>query len=820
MPFGLANAPAIFQRFIQWVLREYLDVFCFVYLDDILIFSKTRDQHVVHVSKVLDALMKNNLTASAEKCSFFSDSVTFLGFIITTSGIEMDPAKLSTIRDWPYPENLGQLQKFLGFANFYRRFISHFSSIVTPLTSLTGKNVQTVSLLQQKPAMDAFKLLRDLFISAPFLLHFDFAKPRVLQVDSSGFALSGILSQKDLDGKLRPVAYYSKKLSPAEQRWQVHDQELGAIVACFLEWRSWLANTNVPVMVLSDHANLRYFMNSQSLTPRQARWAAMLSMYNFEILHTPGKLNPADPASRRPDFDDRKSHSEKVVLLGHRVLDISRVEVLFPTSVSSVTFDTSFAAADPFIVHCLKELYIYDDSLLHKTSALFSFTGDLWWYRDRLYVPPAFRQFLLGHFHGNLLCGHWGILKTLDLISRTFSWPGLREDVSAFVARCVRCQQIKVDHRAPQGELIPLPIPDRPWSTIGVDFIVKLPVSGGFDSIMVVVDHYSKSAHFIPAKESWTAQILAEQFLSSVFKLHGLPDKIVSDRGATFVSKFWTALLRQLRIQPAPSTAFHPATDGQVERVNAILEDYLRHFVSLDQADWSSLLPCAEFSYNNSPSSSTSLSPFFSIHGFHPRFNSLTTPSPVPAADDWLLALQHTQSALRSALTLAKESQAKFYNRGRRAADTYAPGALVWLSRRHLRTSRPCTKLDVRRIGPLTVDRMVGRNAVKLLLPASLSRLHPVFNLSLVSPYLAPVAAPGPHDAAIPVSLAVDLQTPISSILGFRSLRQNSFEYLVRDSNTSTLNDAWVPLQDLPFTIRPFLRRFHLMFPSFGPCPC
>lgn len=145
--------------------------------------------------------------------------------------------------------------------------------------------------------MKAFKTLVSLFTSSPFLLHFDFNKPRILQVDCSGVALSGILSQMDENNCLRPVAYHSKKLTPAEQQWQVHDQELGAIVACFVEWRCWLAGTNQPVVVLSAHVNLKYFMTSQHLTPRQARWASLLSMYHFEILHTPGKLNPADPAS-------------------------------------------------------------------------------------------------------------------------------------------------------------------------------------------------------------------------------------------------------------------------------------------------------------------------------------------------------------------------------------------------------------------------------------------------------------------------------------------------------------------------------------------
>lgn len=246
-----------------------------------------------------------------------------------------------------------------------------------------------------------------------------------------------------------------------------------------------------------------------------------------------------------------------------------------------------------------------------------------------------------------------------------------------------------MDHRRPQGEVIPLPIPDRPWSTIGVDFVVKLPVSSGFDLVMVVVDHFSKTAHFVPANESWDAKTFASRFVESVFCLHGLPDKIVSDWGTVFMSKFWTDVLHQLRISPAPSTAFHPATDGQVERVNAVMEDYLRYFVNFRQDDWVAWLPLAEFAYNNTPSSSTGASPFFSCYGFHPRFNSLTSASKVPAADLWVRQLQNIQDALVEALQLAKESQARFYNKHRRVADVLLPGDLVWLSRRNLRTARP-----------------------------------------------------------------------------------------------------------------------------------
>lgn len=329
------------------------------------------------------------------------------------------------------------------------------------------------------------------------------------------------------------------------------------------------------------------------------------------------------------------------------------------------------------------------------------------------------RQMILEQVHNAPAAGHWGVMKTLELLTRTFDWPNSRADVLTFCSSCRSCQAVKVDHRAPQGTLMPLPIPDRPWSKIGVDYIVKLPLSKGFDSVMVVVDHFSKSAHCIPAKETWKADQLAEAFVDQIFRLHGLPETIVSDRGTTFMSHFWNLVVSQLKINPTPSTAFHPQTDGQVERINALLEDYLRHYVSLEQTDWAHWLALAEFSYNNTPSASTKCSPFFAIHGFHPRFNSLVASSNIPAADEFVAHLQNVQNQLVENLTRAKEAQSRFYNKGRRVDVSYSPGEYVWLSRRHIKTRRQISKLDVRRLGPFKVKRMIGKNAVELeLTPA------------------------------------------------------------------------------------------------------
>lgn len=203
------------------------------------------------------------------------------------------------------------------------------------------------------------------------------------------------------------------------------------------------------------------------------------------------------------------------------------------------------------------------------------------------------RKFILEHYHAYPTVGHWGITKTLDLISWTFVWHNMCDDILTMIKFCEGCQKVDRDLRPPQGAMMPILIPGKPWSTLGVDFIVKLPISSGYDSVMVVVDHYSKVAHFIQAKESWSAAQLADLFVKEGFRLHGLPEKLVSDRGTVFMSNFWKAVCKKLSISCAPSTAYHPQTDGQVDRTNATLEDYLRHFVGERQDDWVSWLPLA-----------------------------------------------------------------------------------------------------------------------------------------------------------------------------------------------------------------------------------
>ena len=366
----------------------------------------------------------------------------------------------------------------------------------------------------------------------------------------------------------------------------------------------------------------------------------------------------------------------------------------------------------------------------------------------------------------------------------------------------------------PFGLLHPLEIPDRPWLSITMDYIVKLPPSHGYDSIWVVCDRLTRYAHFIPCNETLDAPGLAWLFLDRIFRYHGLPDSIISDWGSTFVSAFWKELTTLLQVKHKASTAYHPQTDGLSERTNQTLEAFLRAYVSYQQDDWVDYLPLAEFAFNNNVNLSTNMSPFYANFGFHPSFEPrLTQTTNVPAAADLATRLERLHGELRAELKAAQEHQARYYNQQVSESPCYQPDQLVWLLRRNIKTTRPSNKLDHRRLGPFPIDRVISDIAYKLRLPTSLSRLHPVFHVSLLEPYHDPSDFHA-HASPMPFVLDTDNTPTIHSILDSRRLGQR-YEYSVHWEKSSSDEDSWIPLSDIPSTYNELLERFHHRHPRF-----
>jgi hypothetical protein len=300
MPFGLTNAPAVFQRLMNDVFRELLDDFVVIYLDDLLIFSRSHEEHVKHVRKVLQILLNNDLYCKFSKCEFHRDSVAFLGYVVSSAGLSMNMQKVACILAWDPPKTRTALQSFLGFANYYRRFIAGYSKMVKPLTSLTKRD----SVYKwTEEAQAAFENVKQSFTSAPLLRHADMTKPFVLETDASQFAMGGVLSQRDESGKLLPVAFYSSQLKGSELNWPIHDKELYAIVSAFRVWRHYLKGTPHTTTVYSDHRNLSYFMAKNLVNDRHIRWSMELSDANFVINYRPGTtMGKADALSRRDEL--------------------------------------------------------------------------------------------------------------------------------------------------------------------------------------------------------------------------------------------------------------------------------------------------------------------------------------------------------------------------------------------------------------------------------------------------------------------------------------------------------------------------------------
>ncbi|KAE8269715.1 hypothetical protein A4X09_0g2624 [Tilletia walkeri] len=575
MPFGLTNAPPVFQAFITDVLRSHIGKYAAVYLDDILIYSDTIDEHWTHVRAVLADLLSANLFAKLEKCDFAQPRVEFLGFFIGQGTLEMDPSKLSTIKEWPLPSNIKQIQQFLGFCNFYRRFVSRYAHHARALSALTHKDT-TFNVSPDTPAYRSFTSLRNAFLSAPLLRSFDPSRPIQLITDASDFALAANLHQPDDDGVYHPVAFFSRQLAPAEKNYTAYDKEMLAIVEGLRQFRHRCHGCASPLTILTDHRNLVYFQQAQRLNDRQARWQEQLAEFDFVIEHLAGNKNPADPPSRRPDYGaaSDNDHRLQTLLPPHRIhsspisfpLPSSDSQDPPPSSSLGPQAVLSFQTPSSELLTQLRALSANDTEFAaaeESNDSTFARDGDHYLYKDRLFVPQSLRQTIISQHHDSPAAAHRGHAVTHDLLTRTFHWPGSRRAVRDYVRRCDPCARNKTPRHLPYGELQSLQVPTRPWQLIAMDHAVELPLSDGFDAIWIVVDLFSGEAHFVPCHKSDDANALAQQFLVHIFRLHGLPDRIISDRGATFISQFWRRLLQLLDVKASPSTAYHAPSSSR-----------------------------------------------------------------------------------------------------------------------------------------------------------------------------------------------------------------------------------------------------------------
>ena len=660
MPYGLCNAPAAFQHFINDVLCEFIDKCVIVYIDDILIYSNNQEEHPKQVRKVLQRLRENNLYVKLEKCAFNVESVSFLGFVLSPAGVTMDAQKVQAVTDWKSPSTVKEVQSFIGFANFYRRFISDFSKKIIPLTRLLKKGVP---FEWSKEAEEAFVFLKRNFTTAPILLHADTSEPFFVETDASDLAIGGVLSQRHKrTGQLHPVAFRSRKLTTAEANYTITEKELLAIKDAFKEWRHYLMGAKHPVTVYTDHRNLTFLKSAKTLTPRQLRWSLYFADYDFVITYRPGTKNGKADALSRIDTELQKN--------------VVKPQGIIPEEkIISATIGESLEEQ----IH--REMSLEDMQNWANEDPTRKICGNLPFQGEALFLPNStLQKKALYECHDGPLAGHKGISKTEDLIKRRFWWPQMSKDIQEYVKTCEICARGKSERSSPKGLLQPMPTPPHPWHTLTLDLIVDLPNHQGFNTILVCVDAFTKMAHFIPLKGIPSAKQLAQHFCEHIVKIHGIPRNIVSDRGTQFFSHFWKAFTKELQINSKYSTSYHPETDGQTERTNQELEQYLRLFLLDQEESWPDLLWAAEFAHNNARNVSTGYSPFYLNYGRHPNFSLVFQEDQVPAVTEVIKQLALVHKKAEENLTRAKE-QYKFYaDKKRKPGPLLEIGDKVWVN--------------------------------------------------------------------------------------------------------------------------------------------
>ncbi|KAM0035631.1 putative nucleotidyltransferase, Ribonuclease H [Helianthus debilis subsp. tardiflorus] len=760
LPFGLTNAPATFQGLMNSVFQKLLRKTVLIFFDDVLVYSKNVQQHVKDLREVLQLFRENQLYAKRSKCSFAGSKVEYLGHVISKNGVSTDSSKVEAVKNWPPPKTVKQLRGFLGLTGYYRRFISSYGSIAKPLTSLLRKD----AFVWSDEAQIAFEVLKTALIQAPVLALPDWSQEFIVETDASSKGLGAVLMQGN-----HPIAFVSKALSARQCTLSVYEKELLAILLAVKQWHQYLILRHFTIR--TDQKSLKHLLEQKITTPLQHTWLSKLMGYNYKIVYKKGVENNVADA-------------------------LSRVQ-------GATLFQLAVSSYDPLLLQKIKTHWAQDcdaQQFIHRISQgkvikHMQWDGKLLTRKRKLWVgkDQQLRQEILFLCHASPLGGHSGVQPTLQRFRDLFYWKKAEKDIKQFVKTCDTCLRAKYEAVATPGLLNPLPVPRSIFTDVTMDFISGLPKSGGKDTILVVVDRFTKYAHFMTLKHPFTAVQVAQLMMENVFKLHGCPQTIISDRDPLFLSMFWKEFLRLQGVDQALSTAYHPQSDGQTEVLNRCLETYLRCMSMSEPNNWIKWIALAEWWYNTTWHSTIKMSPFKALYGVDAPMHLPHIPcdTNVAALEEWFVNRENMVATLKQSLEKARNRMKQFADR-KRSERSFNVGDWVYLKLQpYVQTSlriHRYSKLSPKYYGPFLVVKKVGAAAYTLDLPSG-SQIHPTFHVSLLKKAYGP-----PIDSAqLPNSSESTLQ-PLA-ILERKLARQGNkpvVKFLVQWKDMPLHDSTWV----------------------------
>lgn len=890
MSFDLVNVSATFQTYINRALTEYVNVFCVVYLNDILVYSETSKLHWNHVRKILKRLRKFQLFVNLKKCDFSTNRVKFLDFIISVNEIAMNQSRVTAIAQWSSSKTYREIQVFLNFVNFYRWFIERYSQVASSMTDLLkdSKNEKkSDSFDWSVKTQMTFDQLLVIFTSTSILIHFDFKNRSRVKTDASEYAVANIFSQLSKEAQWHSVAFWSRKMISVEQVYETHVQELLVIVIVFKHWCHYFEDSLYSIEILIDHNNLWEFMNVKVLNDRQVRWVMRLASFDFSITHRSGKINLADASSRRSDYKSvnkivsklLSTLQRKLTVLSavlhdnlHLDLDVIRVNAdrmsvdlkriktsLFvieflkssddETSTQSVrsvaltlnsaaevtdckqyisrevvmsltTHETIYDSHSKSTIELISDLqrgnaFVKDKrkaletidkqkKVVNKSSSWMFDFRDLLRYNELLYVSEeeSLRAELVKRHHDDILASHFEVEKTIELIERKYYWKGISQSIKNYVSTCDICQRVKTSRHCSYEEMQALSHSRGSWQKVTMNFIIELSPSKRkdvvYDTILVIVDRYTKMTRYLPTNKTITAERLADLFFEEIIYRFNTSIEIVTDWDFVFTSAYWSELCYCMKVKRRLSIAFHPQTDGQTERQNQTLEHYLRVFCNNEQDNWANSLPLAEFVYQTSFHASTRCGSFYAGYDYNPSIHYDVEDDfrkeEVPAAKDKVKKIDNMREALTQRWQGVVEAQAKHYNQ-KHKPQHFNVDDLVVLSAKNLRQKRPSKKLSHRYIEPFQVQNIVEKQAYRLTLPDTY-RIHSVFHVFLLEPYHRRADNSSISELHLLELIDNDEQYEVEEILNRKKFKEDIF-YKVKWLEWSEEYNQWLFLADV-----------------------
>jgi hypothetical protein len=714
LPMGLKNSPSIFQRTMNMVLQELLGDYAFIYIDDIVIYSKKADDHLQHIANILERLEKHGLRVKFSKCQLFKHEIEYLGYLVGKNGMKVNPKKIKAIQDFPTPKDIKGIQAFLGVVGYFRQFIPDYATMARPLYKLLKKEVPFKWGEEQSEALRAFKKA---LTTAPVLAFPDFRKEFILTTDASGYAIGAILTQEDDKAQERLISCHSRTLKDAETRYNTFDKEILAVHYGVEQNRSYLWGSRFTIR--TDNIAIPYLERSKtSDSSRAIRWFLKLGEYDYKVVHRKGKIiTHADAISRYPcdsearivpNYVQPRKDQPKRVLNAYL-----SPQFLADTYVPELPAEEWLKAIKQTASNKLPT----GDKVLQEDGFIYINDGS----KKRIWVPPSLRKRMMILYHDSPISGHKGVKRTYASMKPDLIWTDMEKDVAKYIAKCKTCQQYKnySNRKVPYKTT---PIPSRCFDEISLDVVGPLPVaSSGMKYILVVQDRLSRWISFMPMNNTG-AETTSRVFLKEWVCTYGPPRKILTDRGRNFVSAYFQGLAKLLGAKPVNTVAYRPQANGMNERTHRDLHFFLSQIMEgMERMNWDTHLKLAAWVHNSAVHTALKISPYEMVTGMIPNPHRMWMPekgeeiSEEKLHEYFGIKKSKIEKIRQTAIEAIEKGQAGFLRtqESRRKPREFSIGQKVWVK------NHTASKWAPKFFGPYLVHKVISESVLWLKDPGT-----------------------------------------------------------------------------------------------------